>query len=703
VNDVIPIWGGFECSIVRIGDETRDQNIETGHDTRDSDLDLAPSLGLQALRFPVLWEHVAPQGLDRPNWQHVDRRLSRLRARQVPIIAGLLHHGSGPLYTHLLDPHFPKLLAQYAGMVARRYPWIKMFTPVNEPLTTARFSCLYGHWYPHARNTRSFLRATFNQTLATCLAMASIREVSPDAELVQTEELGRVFATDSLKHQADYENARRWLSLDLLWGRVDEKHDWFEAFLDAGVEKRLLQLMVEAPSKPDTIGLNYYLSSDRFLDHRPALYPASARGGNGRDIYADIEAVRVDDPSILCDVSARLLEVWQRYKAPVALTEIHNGCTREEQLRWLLEAYRGAQRARSKGANVRALTVWGLAGMYDWDSMLTRRSGNYESSVLDVGGPGVRQTALGNAVSALASGQEYRNPVVNHPGWWRRDFRFYNFAGAMHVPPRPSGGSLMIIKDGATLGRAFARVCETRGLPAHLIDHTEIDLTNATCINLFDHHRPWAVIYAAGPVRVDAAGGNTGRWDSALIAGACAAREIQFMSFSSDAVFDGELGRPYVETDAPTPSGVYGTGMAEAEQDVLQAFPEALVIRTGAVFSPWDRHNFVYNVLSTLKTGQVFAGVPSGRVTPSYVPDLVNRALDLLIDAESGLWHLANAGGTSWYDFARSAAAAAALNSDLIAAPPDGRDSTELASERGSLLPPLHHAITRFWRDIEVI
>jgi dTDP-4-dehydrorhamnose reductase len=175
------------------------------------------------------------------------------------------------------------------------------------------------------------------------------------------------------------------------------------------------------------------------------------------------------------------------------------------------------------------------------------------------------------------------------------------------------------------------------------------------------------------------------------------------MSFSSDAVFDGELGRPYVETDAPTSSGVYGTGMAEAEQDVLQAFPEALVIRTGAVFSPWDRHNFVYNVLSTLKTGQVFAGVPSGRVTPSYVPDLVNRALDLLIDAESGLWHLANAGGTSWYDFARSAAAAAALNSDLIAAPPDGRDSTELASERGSLLPPLHHAITRFWRDIEVI
>ena len=41
------------------------------------------------------------------------------------------------------------LLAQHAENVARRYPWLEMFTPVNEPLTTARFSGLYGHWYPH--------------------------------------------------------------------------------------------------------------------------------------------------------------------------------------------------------------------------------------------------------------------------------------------------------------------------------------------------------------------------------------------------------------------------------------------------------------------------------------------------------------------------------------------------------------------------
>ena len=74
-------------------------------------------------------------------------------------IVGLVHHGSGPAYTSLLDSGFPEKLARYAGAVARRYPWLTDFTPVNEPLTTARFSGLYGHWYPHGRCDRDYVRA----------------------------------------------------------------------------------------------------------------------------------------------------------------------------------------------------------------------------------------------------------------------------------------------------------------------------------------------------------------------------------------------------------------------------------------------------------------------------------------------------------------------------------------------------------------
>ena len=151
-----------------------------------------------------------------------------LRERGIKVIGGLLHHGSGPKYTDLLDPDFPRKLADYAARVAERYPWIEMWTPVNEPLTTARFSGLYGHWYPHGRDYPTFLRALVNQCKGTLEAMRAIRRAIPGARLVQTEDLGKTFSTAPLRYQAAHENERRWLSLDLLCGRVDVRHIWHQ-------------------------------------------------------------------------------------------------------------------------------------------------------------------------------------------------------------------------------------------------------------------------------------------------------------------------------------------------------------------------------------------------------------------------------------------------------------------------------------------
>ena len=91
---------------------------------------------------------------------------------------GLLHHGSGPKDTSLIDDDFPELFAQYAAAAAQRYPWVRLWTPINEPLTTARFSALYGFWYPHCQSDRHFVRAVMNQARATILAMREIRKVN---------------------------------------------------------------------------------------------------------------------------------------------------------------------------------------------------------------------------------------------------------------------------------------------------------------------------------------------------------------------------------------------------------------------------------------------------------------------------------------------------------------------------------------------
>jgi len=190
-DGLVQMWGGLECTVNRIGDRYRDQIEDSGHPARPDDLRSFATLGLQALRYPVLWERTMPRDPEQPDWTFADRQLPLIKSLGVRPIVGLLHHGSGPPYTSLLDPELPVKFAAYAQAVARRYPFVDAYTPVNEPLTTARFSALYGHWHPHVRDARSCLRALVLQCRAIGLAMRAIRTVNPAAKLIQTEDLGQ--------------------------------------------------------------------------------------------------------------------------------------------------------------------------------------------------------------------------------------------------------------------------------------------------------------------------------------------------------------------------------------------------------------------------------------------------------------------------------------------------------------------------------
>src|SRR3954462_8190793 len=110
----LELWAGHECTVNRVGGVFHDQTVRSGHQHRIDDLDRFAALGLRALRYPVLWERVAPDGLESADWSWSDERLARLRALRVRPIVGLLHHGSGPRDTSLVDPQFPQKLAAYA-------------------------------------------------------------------------------------------------------------------------------------------------------------------------------------------------------------------------------------------------------------------------------------------------------------------------------------------------------------------------------------------------------------------------------------------------------------------------------------------------------------------------------------------------------------------------------------------------------------
>lgn len=723
----LQVWGGVECTINRVGDRYFSQLELSGHRTRLSDLERFAELGLRTIRFPILWEELAPDSPDSIDWRQVDAQFESMRQLGIEPIAGLIHHGSGPRYTSLVDPHFPEKLAKFARQVAGRYPWINAFTPVNEPLTTARFSGLYSHWYPHGRDGFTFVRALFNQIRGVVLAMRAIREVNPRAALVQTEDLGKTFSSSRLRYQADFENERRWLTWDLLCGRVNRDHPLWSYLLSLGAEEQEISIFEEEPCPPQIIGVNHYVTSERFLDENLRDYPPERHGGNERERYADVEAVRVplggeSGPGHL------LRETCDRYGLPVAVTEAHIACTREEQMRWFKEIWDAAEALRDEGRDIRAVTAWSLLGAFNWNSLLTREENHYEPGAFDLRGTSPRPTAIAKMICELAQGNAFNHPALNAPGWWRRPMRLdwsmarheqgsqvnqiTSIAGHLRKPIAfAEGRPILITGGGGRLARAFARALELRGLLCRALTRNELDIARESEVGeAFQALSPWAVVNCAGFSRVDEAEGNeqaclrSNVQGAENLARACARNRAQLLTFSSDFVFDGAKTELYLESDACEGLNIYGKSKIVAEAKVLAALPGSLVIRLGKVFAPNEESDLFRDRLEALARGERVQAANDVKFSAAYLPDLVSAALDLLIDGESDIWHLTNAGAVTAEEFLFAAANLANLDTTLIEGVPVWSLSRlaprprnrALGSARGQLLPPLQDALWRY-------
>lgn len=715
----LELWGGIECTHNRVGENYFSQIQWNGHVNRLDDLDRFAALGIKALRYPVLWEMLAPERGGLIDWSFPDERLPRLRELGVRPIAALVHHGSGPRYASIETPRFAEGLAEFAETVAQRYPWLDAYTPVNEPLTTARFCGLYGLWFPHGRDDRTFARIVVNECRATVLAMAAVRRVNPKAQLIQTDDLGHIHSTPHLAYEAEYQNHRRWLCWDLLCGVVGPDHALWHYLLRSGLTEREIFWFQDHACPPDIIGINHYPTSDRFLDENVERYRGILPATNGRDVYVDVEAVRVRD-SLPGGFYERLLEAWYRYHLPLAITESHLGCTREEQIRWFVESWKAAERAQGDGADVRAVTAWSLLGAFNWNTLVTRDANYYEPGVFDVRGGEPRPTAIASLLSALGAGEEPDHPALEHPGWWNRPERLFESHRESRSPTLrrtlrgQSTSPVLILGARGTLGRAFVHACEVRGLAYHAFSRKDLDLSDerALCRSLSEV-RPWAVINATGYVRVDDA--ETNETDcfavntaaAVRLAAACEDLGASLLCFSSDLVFDGQRQTPYLESHLAAPLNAYGRSKAAMEDGVLAASPGALIARTSAFFGPVDDWNAVTQTLRALLRGERVMLADDQIVSPTYVPDLVEAAFDLLIDGTQGIWHLANAGEVSWVELVRGAARQCGIDDQNLHGCPhaDFKQTARrpvysaLGTEKGQILPSFEAALARYAKD----
>jgi dTDP-4-dehydrorhamnose reductase len=235
---------------------------------------------------------------------------------------------------------------------------------------------------------------------------------------------------------------------------------------------------------------------------------------------------------------------------------------------------------------------------------------------------------------------------------------------------------------------------------------------------MIQERKPWAIINTSGYVRVDDAENDADNCflvnttAPTLLSKACNKYGIQFVTFSSDLVFDGRKNNPYLESDIVSPLNIYGQSKAMAEEAILQNNSSALIIRTSAFFGPWDQHNFVYSALRSFTNNQSFTAADDVVISPTYVPDLVHTSLDLLMDEVSGIWNISNKGSVSWAMLASEVANRSGYNNpknfEAVPLSKMGLKAVRpaysaLTTEKGFELPSWDHALERYFREQELL
>jgi dTDP-4-dehydrorhamnose reductase len=201
---------------------------------------------------------------------------------------------------------------------------------------------------------------------------------------------------------------------------------------------------------------------------------------------------------------------------------------------------------------------------------------------------------------------------------------------------------ILITGAGGQLGAALAEVFPE----ARAVARAEWDVAEPYSLE----ERPELVLHAAAWTKVDDAESDPEGARRANVEGTRNVVELgaPVVYYSSDYVFDGRKGEPYVESDPTDPIGVYGRTKLEGEQLVRDGW----IVRSSWLFG-WTGHNFVRTMLRLGAERDEVSVVDDQRGSPTYVGHLA-EATRVLLDRPQGVWHLAADGDCTWADFAEA-------------------------------------------------
>jgi beta-glucosidase/6-phospho-beta-glucosidase/beta-galactosidase len=314
------------------------------------DFELVEEMGIKFLRYGVpLYKTFLQPGIY--DWEFADVVFKCLRQKKIIPITDLCHFGVPDWLGNFQNPDFPGLFAQYAHAFAARFPWIQLYTPVNEMYICALFSAYYGWWNEQLTTDKTFVTALKNIVRANVLAMHAILDVRPDAIFIQSES-SEYYHADNPKaiKPAELMNARRFLSLDLNYGRRVES-EMYEYLMDNGMTKDEYHFFLDHHLKRHCImGNDYYITNE----HRVSEDGSTRASG---EVFG---------------YHVITTQYYNRYKIPVMHTEtnIQEGPCGDESEKWLWKEWANVMRVRNDGVPIVGFTWYSLTDQVDWDSAL---------------------------------------------------------------------------------------------------------------------------------------------------------------------------------------------------------------------------------------------------------------------------------------------------------------------------------------------
>jgi dTDP-4-dehydrorhamnose reductase len=223
------------------------------------------------------------------------------------------------------------------------------------------------------------------------------------------------------------------------------------------------------------------------------------------------------------------------------------------------------------------------------------------------------------------------------------------------------------------VGSALHQYCAAAGDDVLAYDHAGLDISVADEVQRrVRNDRPEAVINCAAWTDVDGCETNPDKAYAVNAFGpenlARASREVEaeFVTISTDYVFDGEKGAPYTQEDTPRPISVYGEAKLEGERRSQSEYARTVIVRTGFIFGTGGR-NFLSRVVELAREGQQMFAISDATGTPTYARDLAARLRELALLDRPGIFHVVNAGrGATYEQFCRAALRFAGLDDTLL-------------------------------------